>query len=1205
MYKYALFFMLISYSCLKTLAQTSTPIITQWQNNIPPSPTAAGLGDYANIDYGVKSFAGLADINIPLFKAEIKNVKIPISLNYNPRGIKVNEMGSWVGLGWSLFAGGVITRTIKSQADDKKISSAIANGYVNSQIIDSIKNITDEDTYANARRIGNIYNKSSSNWADAKYTNGDLEPDVYTFNFNGRSGKFYFGEDHQVKLIPYQDLDITYEIDSNNKLASFTIIDELGIKYKFNDKEKSSLNIYQSVFPTVSSTPGSTFPLAQDYSSSWYITTITLPFSQDVVNFTYADEIFSQIYNYAPVAYRNCPDGDCYASPLKNHNYPSYSANITTANIVGKRLTTIESNNLKIDFIATNTRLDLAATKRLDAIKVYAKTNNTSTTKYTFIKGYSLSYTYNAGDKNMNAGGPGNPGNNDYSQRLLLKKVQEIDVQSAVLNNGYNFEYNEQYTMPNRFSPEQDLWGYYNHNGSLNMLPRLYIYPQDFLSDQTISIFKRTSFSGPELILPGANRDVNPTYIALGALTKITYPTYGYTSFEYEPNSFYYFARNIQGGGIRLKKTVTYDGTNHANDITKDFIYTQSEDPTRSSGRLLSLPNFFYIENTHPYDDPTHAVPNLIDVNNYAVTSLEYYNKFLTRLLEPRYCLGGNDGINVGYREVTEIQTNNGKINYIFSLPGVIGQNQDTGEDCDPSIDGYCDGLFKPNQSHFCKDFDFYFFSQTMGHTADYTAAPDLKGMNFNYFYQYPFVESTNYDWNRGLLLFKTQYKQGGQPVRKDAYEYKLYYPKGHTAPTYVTGLKIAKTENWKLDHFYLHNGGTVSNDGSPYTDMYVFSKYKMITEVAKVISKISTTLYENGSGPVETVENYKSESIYHPSSTSKEYTDSQGRSWEEQYIYVKDIGVIPSTTVQPAKGFRLLQTNKMNPLVWTRKLSVNGSSKFYVSGSVIYFDLFGTAVLPSIQKTLELSDRAPYESFGDVILYNSINVDSRYKTAAQLQGYDAKQNLLQYKIGDNSTITNIWGYNDQYLIGTAKNATINDFAYTSFEFKEDKGGWTFNNAFEEDNIDNPNSGALYAATGRRVYSLGNTVTNIVKTGLDNTKKYIITCRYYNGIPQVVANQVIQKSNSTGANMNYCEFEISNSTSVTIQSGTSVIDELRLYPKGAQVTTYTYDPMVGVTSITDEKNQTVYYEYDNFNRLIFVKDKNKNILKSYNYNYKP
>jgi YD repeat-containing protein len=50
--------------------------------------------------------------------------------------------------------------------------------------------------------------------------------------------------------------------------------------------------------------------------------------------------------------------------------------------------------------------------------------------------------------------------------------------------------------------------------------------------------------------------------------------------------------------------------------------------------------------------------------------------------------------------------------------------------------------------------------------------------------------------------------------------------------------------------------------------------------------------------------------------------------------------------------------------------------------------------------------------------------------------------------------------------------------------------------------------------------------------------------------------------------------------------------------------TYTYDPLIGITSMTDQNNITTYYEYDSFSRLKYIKDQNKNILKAYDYHYK-
>ncbi|WP_452598544.1 hypothetical protein, partial [Pontimicrobium sp. MEBiC01747] len=52
------------------------------------------------------------------------------------------------------------------------------------------------------------------------------------------------------------------------------------------------------------------------------------------------------------------------------------------------------------------------------------------------------------------------------------------------------------------------------------------------------------------------------------------------------------------------------------------------------------------------------------------------------------------------------------------------------------------------------------------------------------------------------------------------------------------------------------------------------------------------------------------------------------------------------------------------------------------------------------------------------------------------------------------------------------------------------------------------------------------------------------------------------------------------------------------------ITTYTYDPLIGITSITDPKGVTVYYEYDIFNRLKYIKDQDGNIVSKNEYNYK-
>ncbi len=90
----------------------------------------------------------------------------------------------------------------------------------------------------------------------------------------------------------------------------------------------------------------------------------------------------------------------------------------------------------------------------------------------------------------------------------------------------------------------------------------------------------------------------------------------------------------------------------------------------------------------------------------------------------------------------------------------------------------------------------------------------------------------------------------------------------------------------------------------------------------------------------------------------------------------------------------------------------------------------------------------------------------------------------------------------------------------------------------------------------------------------------------------------IQLSNSDNDNM------INNPQGMEYQLWTSLDQIRRSLPSDSQMTFYTYDPLVGVTSITDEKGNVSYFYYDAFNRLKFIKDSNGNIIKEYEYHYK-
>ncbi len=70
------------------------------------------------------------------------------------------------------------------------------------------------------------------------------------------------------------------------------------------------------------------------------------------------------------------------------------------------------------------------------------------------------------------------------------------------------------------------------------------------------------------------------------------------------------------------------------------------------------------------------------------------------------------------------------------------------------------------------------------------------------------------------------------------------------------------------------------------------------------------------------------------------------------------------------------------------------------------------------------------------------------------------------------------------------------------------------------------------------------------------------------------------------------------------QAMRSELQKIRQQFPAAMVTTYTYKPLVGITSQTDARNRTSYYEYDGFSRLKLLRDQEGNIVRTFKYNYK-
>jgi hypothetical protein len=145
----------------------------------------------------------------------------------------------------------------------------------------------------------------------------------------------------------------------------------------------------------------------------------------------------------------------------------------------------------------------------------------------------------------------------------------------------------------------------------------------------------------------------------------------------------------------------------------------------------------------------------------------------------------------------------------------------------------------------------------------------------------------------------------------------------------------------------------------------------------------------------------------------------------------------------------------------------------------------------------------------------------------------------------------------------------------------------------------------------RLLFDYDSTTKNILNTVVpfattlsnDNYDSYIFG---YNDMYPVAKLSGVKYSQISTARLNTIK-SLTN-TIITPSSELALQNELNLlrsdFPN-AQITTYTYDPVIGVKSITDPKGDVQYFFYDELNRLKEVKDKNGNKLSENQYHYRP
>ena len=109
---YLLLFFLLPFSFLGAQNGVADQLL---KATFHPSPQSAAYARYG--EYPVDHSTGVPKIEIPIYTLNTGDYELPISISYHASGIKVLDVSGPVGLGWTLNAGGVITRTVCGAPD--------------------------------------------------------------------------------------------------------------------------------------------------------------------------------------------------------------------------------------------------------------------------------------------------------------------------------------------------------------------------------------------------------------------------------------------------------------------------------------------------------------------------------------------------------------------------------------------------------------------------------------------------------------------------------------------------------------------------------------------------------------------------------------------------------------------------------------------------------------------------------------------------------------------------------------------------------------------------------------------------------------------------------------------------------------------------------------------------------------------------------
>ena len=570
-------------------------------NQYAPTPKALEMIRYGHLSSHLNG--GTMEYNVPIYTLEDRDFTIPISLNYASGGFRPNQQTGEAGLGWTLLAGGAITREIVAIDDMATGGNNFFAG-----------NMTDSLIYALSSPIS-YDNQNPYPKPDGCST--EVSSDIYHFTMPGHAGNFVYHHTSYAYLAYGTSHGAgAYQITYDETYHCFTIITGDGYEYRFGYQLFNDSTVERTFSRLARKSGESAATLLDDQKTivTWLLDRIKAPNGR-LVEFIYDGHSPSvtipqegdDVITTFGTIHKKEDNVDYYKKAsitsvkyLKRIVVDSTSVAKTVASFTWTRQSTKEINSS-----TSSEYSDLVVpTRKLTGITV-ARGGQT-------LRQATLTYSA-------------------WGTRPLLSTI------SVAGNGSYSFLYDTSNPTPPDITTNQfDFWGFYN--GSGNNHENSYS-PMKVDNNNNESIPANSTFRNP-----------NWQCARQGMLTRITYPTGGHTDIQYEANraskivlrrksgdglqpadptimgnydflpAIYdysiLFGSNTECGGVRVHSLSDADLT--GNISTRSFQYTQSNGI--SSGIVQQFPRYYVgrVGTTPIYNPSIHFPGSSFDTRHIA-----------------------------------------------------------------------------------------------------------------------------------------------------------------------------------------------------------------------------------------------------------------------------------------------------------------------------------------------------------------------------------------------------------------------------------------------------------------------------------------------------------------------------------------------------------------------------------------------------------